>query len=264
MSNDTLNSSSLQLKQKILHYKSEIAMYQQKLLEYEDEIRDMKKHQILLKEKLKNNGFIDIETYDEDLAKVRTDLENYKQELEHTKKYNTELNQRIENLKLNTPQPKAIDLRSLFTYTVILPDFENDEVKEVVVVGNYIIKNSGAKKITNPVICIKVNPQNAGSLSGKIKQKATNFGDKLIDDVVSQQWGYVHENWKEKVRTDGEHWLKPLFTNEIQPDEQLVFSNFTLSIQKPQKGNSVIIDAFIYSQEERNGSTSQNQIVLNF
>jgi hypothetical protein len=263
MSNDTLNSSSLQLKQKILHYKSEIAIYQQKHLEYEEEINRLKKYQLLLKEKLKNNGFIDIETYDEEIGKIRAELENYKQELELTKKYNTELQEKVEKIQLSTPQPKVIDLQSIFTFTVILPDI-TDEVKEVVVVGNYIIKNLGIKKISNPVICLKVNPASSGSISGKIKQKVSNFDDKIIDQAVSQQWGYVHENWKERVRKDGEYWLKPLFTSELRPDEQLAFSNFTLSIQKPPKGNSVIIDGFVYSQEEPKGNPSQNQIVLNF
>lgn len=264
MSKDTLNSSSLQLKQQILHYKSEIAIYQQKLVEYEQEITRMKNNQVLFKEKLKNNGFIDIETYEEEIDKVKAEVESYKQELEIAKKQYMELNEQVEKIKISTPRLKDFDLQSLFTYTIILPDLETDELKEVTVVGNYVIKNLGAKKITNPIICIKINPVASGSLSGKVKQKATDFGDKILDDAVSQQWSYVYDNWKEKVRKEGEYWLKPLFTNEVGPGQQLVFSNFTLSIQKPPKGNSVIIDAFVYSKEDRNGSAAQNQIVLNF
>lgn len=264
MSNDTLNSTSLQLKQKILHYKSEIANYQKRLLDYEEEITRMKNNQLLLKEKLKNNGFIDSETYDEEIGKLKVELDYYKQELELAKKYTIELSDKIEQIKTNTPTPKSFDLQSLFTYTIILPDFELEEMKEIIVVGNYIVKNLGTKKINSPFICIKVDPHTSGSLSGKIKQKATNFGDKILDESVSQQWGYIYDNWKEKVRLEGEYWLKPLYTTELNPEEQLVFSNFTLAIQKPQNGNSVTIDGFVYSQEERDGSASLNQITLNF
>ncbi|OIJ10389.1 hypothetical protein BKP37_17745 [Anaerobacillus alkalilacustris] len=150
---------------------------------------------------------------------------------------------------------------SLFNYSVILPDM-TEETKEVLILGHLIIKNNGPDPLTTPFICIRTKPTEAATLGGKI-----NFikkSDLVIDATLSEEWTYVDKNWKEKVKETGEHWLRPVGKNQLLPNESLNFSNFDLRCIKPEEGSSVIIEAFIYFQEKKEGLASLNKIVINF
>ncbi len=152
-------------------------------------------------------------------------------------------------------------VNAFFNYSIILPDL-NEEMKELLILGHFIIKNFSSETLNTPVICIRIKPSEAGNLGGKI-----NFipkGDLVIDGTTSEEWTYVDKNWKEKVKETGEHWLRPSNKNKLLPEEKLIFSNFDLRCVKPDDTNSVIIEAFVYFQELKEGFSSLNNIVINF
>ncbi len=150
---------------------------------------------------------------------------------------------------------------AFFNYSVILPDLM-EETKEVLLLGHFIITNYSSDSITTPIICIRIKPSEAGNLGGKI-----NFiqkGDLVIDGTSSEEWMYIDKNWKEKVKESGEHWLRPKNKHKLLPGEKLIFSNFDLRCRKPENSNSVIVEAFVYFQELKEGFSSLNNIVFNF
>lgn len=155
----------------------------------------------------------------------------------------------------------AENVLSFFNYSIILPDF-TEETKDVLILGHLIIKNIGSDLLNTPIICIRITPSAAGSLGGKIN--FINKSDLVINATSSEEWTYVNKNWKEKVKVSGEHWLKPTGKNSLPPGESLIFSNFDLKCIKPEKENSITIEAYVYFQELKDGLSSLNKIVINF
>ncbi len=158
-------------------------------------------------------------------------------------------------------QSKNNLIHAYFNYSFILPDTK-EETKEILILGHYIIQNFSTETLNTPVICIRVKPANAGNLGGKINFKQK--GDLVIDGTSSEEWTYVEKNWKEKLKETGEHWLRPSNKKQLSPGEKLIFSNFDLSCIKVEGSNSVIIEAFVYFQEIKEGIPSLNNIVVNF
>ncbi|WP_096199120.1 hypothetical protein [Bacillus sp. FJAT-45350] len=217
--------STIQLKQKVIHYRSEVARYQNTLEQYK--------------------------------IKLKKKDENYQV-----------LQNEIEKLKNKEPEVKEvtrIEVQPHFSYSLILPQLE-DEQRDVIIMGNFICKNIGNTDVTNPVFCLKVEPYESTRLSGKIKltPHKNNETDKLFEDSATEEWSYVHSNWKEKVNETGEHWIRPSHQTDISPGGQISFSNFNLTLSPPKKGSSIIVTGFVYFQEIQQGIPALNQIIVNY
>lgn len=149
---------------------------------------------------------------------------------------------------------------SYFDFSIILPDHSENE-HEVLIIGNYIIRNMGTNALTQPIICIRSSSPEAVRLSGKI----STIPQEVTDETSTlEKWTYVNEDWKEKIEQHGEHWLMAKHRKTIAANEQLSFTKFELTVSKPQKQTSIIIEGFVYFQEIKKGSSSLNNIILNF
>ncbi|AMA73266.1 MULTISPECIES: hypothetical protein [Aneurinibacillus] len=166
-----------------------------------------------------------------------------------------------DNQERATSDGGRIESAAFFNYSVILPD--EDEENNVLVMGDFIVKNTGNATLHAPIICIRISPAPAGTLSGKIRKtkKQTSF---LIESSSSNEWQYIQENESEQGKNNGEYWLTPLFCNELMAGNRLVFANFTLHLTKPPEGNSIIVKGFAYFKEQYEGVAALNNIVINF
>lgn len=149
---------------------------------------------------------------------------------------------------------------SYFDYSIILPD-RNENEQEVLVIGNYIIKNMGTDALTQPIICIRSSTPEALRLGGKI---ATLTHEALDETSTLEKWTYVNDDWKEKIEKLGEHWLMAQHRKTLPAHEQLSFTKFELTVTKPQKQNNIIIEGFVYFREIKEGTSSLNNIIINF
>ncbi|MDG5789505.1 hypothetical protein QA612_18765 [Evansella sp. AB-P1] len=212
--------SLLQLKQKTIHYKSEIARYEKMIKQYENEL-------------IKTNEF--------------------------------DSNQEIARVMINDKKKQIIEefhnATSFFNFSTILPDM-TDEEQELLILGNFIIKNNGNMPLHHPFICIKITPTNSAYLSGKIALKNMELNNEL--DLNEEQWSYMHKDWKDKVRSDGLHWLKPMHCEQLNPNEALTFSNLNVRIKNKEENTKVIIEGYIFSDELRKGLRSLNNISFQF
>ncbi|WP_216828221.1 hypothetical protein [Alkalihalobacterium elongatum] len=160
-------------------------------------------------------------------------------------------------------EQKGIRCQAFFNYSVVLPDEdEQEQEKEVLIMGNFIIENMGEDTLNIPVVCIKIKPAHSGMLGGKIE--ATPRSEMIVDATNSLEWQYLNQNFKEKAKESGEYWLRPKESNELKPGEKLFFSNFDLKLNKPQEKNSVIVEGFIYFKELQQGIPALNKIIINF
>ncbi|UQD51871.1 hypothetical protein C0971_07320 [Bacillus methanolicus] len=147
-----------------------------------------------------------------------------------------------------------------FSYAVMLPDLDEDEM-EVIVVGNLIIKNTGTETLNNPTICIRIKPPQDVRLGGKIG--SVTHTALMIDGTNTEAWHYIHDNWKEKTMDTGEHWLKPNHCRQLEPGEKLTFAN-ELRISTSKEDKFVMVEGFFYCDEIKNGITALNNITINF
>lgn len=149
---------------------------------------------------------------------------------------------------------------SYFDYSIILPDRSENE-HEVLVLGNYIIRNTGTDALTQPIICIRTSSPEAMRLGGRISTLTHESAD---ETSTMEKWAYVNDDWREKVEKLGEHWLLAKHRHTLLPNEQLSFTKFELTCSKPQKQSNIIIEGFVYFQEIKEGASSLNNIILNF
>lgn len=153
-----------------------------------------------------------------------------------------------------------VESQSWFSYTVLLPDREEEE-QEVLIMGNYIIKNTGITTLNNPVICIRINPPHGIGLGGKIG--SFTHTALMIDGSNSGAWEYIDNDWKEKSSESGEHWLKPAGISQLMSGESVAFAN-ELRFSLSQKEKYINIEGFCYFDEIKNGTAALNKITMNF
>ncbi len=221
------NDTAIQLQQKMIHYRSEISRYQQLVEKYEKKLEQGKQHVLLLQSE-------------------------------------------IEDLKNKEPEIKEItriEIQPYFSYSLMLPQVGEEE-KEIVIMGNFIIKNIGNLELTNPIICLKVQPHDSSSLSGKIKLFPTkdpiDDENRLFEEAATEEWIYLQEDWRKKVKETGEHWLRPAQQMELASGEQLSFSNFNLTLNPTEKNSSIVVTGFVYFQELQQGIPCLNKIIVNY
>jgi hypothetical protein len=147
-----------------------------------------------------------------------------------------------------------------FSYTVMLPDLDEAE-KEMTIIGNFIIKNTGSIALNNPIICIRTTPPQNVRLGGKIG--SLSHTALMMDGTNTEAWHYIYDNWKEKSMETGEHILKPNHYVNIAPGGNLIFGN-ELRISTTNDQRFVVVEGFFYCDEIKNGIPALNNITINF
>ncbi|WP_227939406.1 gp58-like family protein [Alkalihalobacillus deserti] len=218
---------------------------------------------------LQNDSIIQLQQkiihYRSEISRYKQQLNSYEKQLQDNKKGYTQLKEALEKNE-NKPQEKVeesrIECQVYFSYSTILP---KPEEENVLVIGSFILKNTGNQPLTTPIICIRVTPSEGGKLGGKIKLYSRDKeDDRIFDESATEEWVYIHDNWREKIKNNGEHWLKPANQTTIDPGEQISFSNFDLTLSPPEIGNSIVVSGFAYCQELQQGGAALNQIIINY
>lgn len=208
----------IQWKQKILHYRSEIARLTQLLENYEKKCQEK----------------------DATVQRLKRELEIAEQE-------------KNEALQKTTLKPFAF-----FHYATFL--------NEKMILGNFIVENTGNIPLSSPVICLRISPKEAGKINGKIrfpneKKEKTTASLQVYDDLAMEQWTWLDENWYKNVNEKGEYWLKASHVTTLWPNEQLRFTNFEFTLNEGQFSR-VTIDGYVYFPELPEGIRALNQITI--
>lgn len=178
---------------------------------------------------------------------------------EHLRK---KLSQQEKVAQIEEKRVSKQDLIPYFMYSVIT---SHEKEEDIVIVGNVIIKNQTSIPLHSPTLCLKIAPPLSANLSGKIistnKQENDSF---YVQETDSEQWEYAHPNWKEKIRKDGEYWLKPIQTTVLKPDSFLSFDSFQLGIRSDANLSTFLLEGYFYTKEWREGIPFLNKIVVNF
>jgi hypothetical protein len=260
------SDSILQLRQQLIHYKSELNHYEQKIRYYERALQQEKENTAFWRDKHASmidhwEKEADTEELERKINLLTNELTEQKLMNEHLKKKMIQQEQEpIVQIK-ERPFTKR-DLIAFFMYSVVIPD---EKKEDTMIVGNVVIKNQTDKKLSFPVLCLKITPPLSANLSGKIAGADKRDSDSLYgQEAASEQWEYTHPNWKEKIRKDGEYWLKPTHTTVLQPDDVLSFDSFQIGIHQGSHLPSFLMEGYLYTNEWRDGVPFLNKLVLNF
>ncbi|MED4174229.1 hypothetical protein P4631_17550 [Halalkalibacterium halodurans] len=163
--------------------------------------------------------------------------------------------------QLDAPEQTAID--AFFNYTMILPNMKSVD-EQVIIKGNFLIHNRRQEPLKSPVICLAFNKPGIASLSGKLVLSSQRQLDEVIidDERLEEQWGYAQKDGYKHVRRTGEHWLKPLHTNEIGANDTLSFSQFEVAIPLEKEATLVTLDGFVYGEGLEEGMAAKNKVMI--
>ncbi|SFA46007.1 hypothetical protein SAMN05216169_101260 [Anoxybacillus pushchinoensis] len=221
-----MNNQHIQLQQKVIHYRSEVAKYKQLLQLAETELKREQLRNHYLQKQLEQ-----MDECEQTIEKLEQQLLFYEVALEQEKKRKKE--------------EKKERAHAYFAYATMIPE-EKDE--HVTVIGDFIIENSGNTPLNDPIICLRLRPPEHAQLSGK-------FSFRQLQEEGG--WTFAIDDWRQKVK-DGEYWLKPTEQTTLLPNEQLRFSSFELRVF-----HTIVVEAFVYFRQLKQGVSSFNHIVIN-
>jgi hypothetical protein len=169
------------------------------------------------------------------------------------------------NVPSTTPKPTLLPpfrMEACFDYQFVFPTSEDDDY---LILGNMYCKNTGLGALTNPHICIQVNPKDQIQLKGQIvpPNMTDTVGVQSFSGESAVGWRYVDDDWLKKVKDQGEYWICPIQPMTILPGETLTFPNFQFTIPNKMNGDITIQGSVHYHQLKLQFPTT-NRITLSF
>ncbi|GIN17867.1 hypothetical protein J32TS2_32230 [Shouchella clausii] len=147
-----------------------------------------------------------------------------------------------------------------FSYSILAPStFEEDET--VLVKGHFVIENKGTAPLSTPIICLAFNKPELANLTGKINRPRAPK-DHVAQMNESDGWSFLEESGDAQAKETGQYWLKPK-TAEIPALSTVMFSNF--EIQLPMAATSSVamqVNGFVYGDEHPEGIPALNAIAF--
>ncbi len=192
----------------------------------------------------------------------RSEVNKYKQQVEDLEK-RLKVQKSIETQRksniIEKKQETITSANAYFSHSVFLPDKEDKEDEQIHVVGHFTLENTGNQILHDPVFCFRTKPAERINIGGKIRLRQP------LDQTwmaPKEEWIYVQNDWREWVKTRGEHWLKPTHIDTIKPGEKAVFSNFDMTIIPIDEDEHLLVEGFCYTREMQKGISAANTISL--
>ncbi|WP_110113399.1 hypothetical protein [Bacillus sp. CGMCC 1.16541] len=289
---------SIQLKQKLIHYKAELSHSQQKIKQYERLLQIEKENTLFWRNKhseslLSTEKEMEIEELEKEVSVLENSLAEQKmiteQLLQKLSRREPIIEERIVEKIIERPVEVIIekpiekiiekpvekivekpvdrfsklDFVCYFTYSLVTPSSEDEEM---MIVGNVIMKNQTTITLHEPVICLKISPPSIGQLSGKIAEQSESVAksSKFPLQASPSKWRYSIPDWAEKIRTNGEHWLTPIKETHLQANSLLSFDSFQISVPVNEESSSFMLEGYAYTNEWKEGIPFLNKIIINF
>lgn len=206
-----------------------------------------------------------IEQFEKLFSEVQTDLNEKEQQLETYQARIRSLEKRLASQNY-TPTRRvasqtevgskaAKKVLAYFDYSIILGD-----QKETIIRGNFHLENVGREVLTTPSVCFRFYPIDASTLKGKI---ISIDQAERSSDGSALQWVYMDDEWGENAKERGEIWIRPYQSRSVNPGEKLTLEDFQIPIKKHFE-EKVIIEGFVYFQQNEYKEKAANQILITF
>ncbi|MBB5174862.1 hypothetical protein [Texcoconibacillus texcoconensis] len=219
----------VQLKQKMIHYRSELSKYESQISQYKK----------LLERKE---------------AEKQAVKRQFSQQQQTAEQNTVSPNKQDQN---NDNNQQLDIVQGYFQYACFFPTPE-DEDDSIHILGDFMITNYSDKTLHNPIICFRTNPTSSIQIGGKIDAHIPSSEQKVLQS--NESWVYVHDDWRNRIRNDGEHWLRPRHFVEIAPGQSQRFQQFDMTISRAEDVQRYRIEGFFYCNEHPKGLPSLNTI----
>ncbi|WP_221563917.1 hypothetical protein [Alkalihalobacillus sp. TS-13] len=273
---------SLELEKKLLFAEDKIDQLEQQLKEAlendelernlelkENEVDQLQKEISTLKQQLsesnlqsmekKMKGFEDLlETIEKEINEKEKQIESYKSKIKSLEKRVKVQKYTPEDIGTGAEEIKQAEyqLSAFFNYSVICKSEDS-----FVIHGSFHMTNTGVKPLENPLLCFRFQPADYTNLKGKISSlEQSNINSESKETI---QWVYLDNDWAKEARSRGEIWVASMYDLQIPVNHTISLSDFQIPIQK-QFEDSVIVEAFVYFQNEDYRARAKNQISINF
>lgn len=240
----------LKSKQEVIYYRAEASKYKNRISKLEEELEKELIRNNYLQNKVRELNHKNVQLYRNELEQLRKRVLTLEIELEEERAFNETLS------KYSLEEGKAPSYFSLFNYSIFLPSEEDTTLR---IISDLTIVNVGEVELEDLIVCLKITPVKGVVFSGKI------FNPKLLTASENNQhtsvWTYAIEDWKTKVKNDGEYWIMPFHKPNLSSRAQVTFSNFEILVEKNNPGPRVILEAFVYCKNSP-AMPSKNKIIL--
>lgn len=164
-----------------------------------------------------------------------------------TQAFTTELYELVKDYK---NKPNVNEILGYFTYSV---NITRDPKEENIILGDFHIHNLTGNSLAVLYVCFKVSTTSTYKFTGKYLTKSAKTDS-------SQPISY----WQQLPDRNEEHeyWFQLTPNKEVQPLEKIAFSDFQIR-WKNTRSNACSIQAFLYTESEKEGINSLNSISVN-
>lgn len=194
----------------------------------------------------------------EELNEKDRQLEAYKSRVKSLEKRSSAQRTQVQPFQ-NTAETVRVGQKVLayFDYSLVLY-----EQNEAIIRGNFHIENVGEQPLRNPYLCFRFYPLDASTLKGKIIsiEQAEQKGDQPSS---RPQWVYMDDQWAEEAKERGEIWVRPFEDVGLNPNETVTLPDFQIPVKKHVDEN-VMIEGFVFFQNEQYKAKASNQILITF
>jgi hypothetical protein len=159
----------------------------------------------------------------------------------------------IQNKKEKT-QPQVV-----FDYRLII---NKNNIKKMKILANLNIKNNSNESLKNPIICLRVTPPGSLMVFGQLlpPKMAETLG--VMSEAGVKGWKFKNDDWIKQLEETGEIWITPIQKLDIEPDQTESISNLQMDIQDFEEIENILIEAFVYFNQNQLKVAADNVISL--
>ncbi|WP_404461685.1 hypothetical protein [Sutcliffiella horikoshii] len=239
-------------KQMLIHYKAEITKYKNRLHEIQIQLQKEKTRTLFWENKYKEIKFNLIDKLKEEINTLNEKVILLEVELEEERKLSHGITMKPIDQPSMTRNKDTIFC--YFKYTFIVSKEES-----LTILADFHIENISPLDYEDLIICLKVTSPERVPLTGKISNPD------LMDKNNSKQsgeWIYATKDWKEKIRNEGEYWIRPITNPTLKKYETLSFNGWEITVNQPS--SKITVDGFLYSSGLPSPLKAVNRINIRF
>lgn len=247
--------------QQVIYYRAEVAKYKNQIAELERQFEKELVRNKYLQSKIRELNSGKINGYIKEVEKLQKKILLLEVKLEEDKIMSVD----NKDLAIQHAPPnnkitdQLTDLYSYFNYSILLP---SEGETTISIYGTFTVVNIGEKELEDVVICLKVEPVGKVTLSGKISNPK-----KIINEDENRQdvdWVYAVDNWKEKIKNDGEYWIRSVLKPNVTSKDSLSFMGFELLLDNSEHVDTFKLEGYVYCSEKSERVLARNKLIINY
>ncbi|KGX92514.1 hypothetical protein N781_16970 [Pontibacillus halophilus JSM 076056 = DSM 19796] len=134
------------------------------------------------------------------------------------------------------------------------------EEQQLQFITDVLIKNTGTAPLSNPMICLKVHPNEGVSITGQILPPSALETNGVTSGSGLKGWRYLEEDWYEKAKVRGEYWVAPIEALTVPPGGMVTLPNVQLKPTSLYEDKKLTVEAIVYFHDENLSFPSNNLI----